>query len=298
MKPSSLPAIAAFEQVARLGSFTRAAEVLGMSTSALSQTVRKLEAELGVRLLSRTTRKVAPTEVGARFLDGVTPGLAGLAQACEALEDEGEQPRGTLRVALSTIAYTLLVAPHLARFCRTYPGVSVELGLSEGVNEIVGEGFDLGVRLGELLPKDMIATPIGGPQRLVIVGSPAYFAEHPRPTAPHDLLTHDCIRLRFVTSGRINRWWLGGVDGELELDVRGRLIVNTMTEIVGAACEGLGLAQVFAGLARPHVADKRLVRVLQAYSAPFPGFHMYYPSRAQMPAKVRVFIDFFRAANR
>lgn len=298
MKPGSLPAIAAFECVARHGSFTRAADALGVSTSALSQTVRKLEAELGVRLLSRTTRKVGPTEAGARFLAAVGPGLVTLADACAALEDEGEQPRGTIRVALSRVAFALLIAPHLARFAASFPELRVELGLSDGINEIVGEGFDLGIRLGERLPRDMIAAPIGGPQRLAIVGSPAYFDARPRPTRPHDLLAHDCLRLRFVTSGRVNRWWLGRDGEEIELDVDGRLILNDMVEIVGAACQGLGLAQVFLGLARPHLTARRLVQVLTSHSAPFPGFHVYYPSRAQMPLKVRAFIDFFRAANR
>lgn len=300
MRPADLPAIAAFECVARHGSFTRAADELGLSTSALSQAVRKLERSVGVLLLRRTTRSVGATEAGARFLAAVGPGLAQVAAACEALEGEGEGPRGTVRVALSRVAYAMLIAPHLARFARTYPEVRLEFGISDGLSEIVGEGFDIGVRLGERLPKDMIAVPLGGPQRVVVVGAPEYFerATAPRPTEPSHLLAHDCIRMRFVTSGRLLRWWFGDGADELELDVAGKLVLNDMLEIVDAAVAGLGLAQVFAGLCRAHIAEKRLVRVLQAHGAPFPGFHMYYPNRAQMPAKIRGFLDFFQAANR
>lgn len=298
IRPADLPAIAAFECVARRGSFTRAADELGLSTSALSQQVRKLEAALDLQLLRRTTRRVSPTDAGARLLAAATASLASLADAVDGLADEGEQPRGAVRVALSRVAYTLLIAPHLPGFRRAFPEVQLEFGLSDGLSEIVGEGYDLGVRLGERLPRDMVATPLGGPQRLAVVGSPAYFAAHPRPTTPHDLLAHDCIRLRFVTSGRINPWTLDSDAGELELAVRGSLVLSDMVETLAAAVAGLGLAQVFEGLARPDLAAKRLVRVLPAYAAPFPGFSAYYPSRAHLPARVRAFLEFFRKATK
>lgn len=299
IRPTDLPAFASFECVARNGSFTRAGDELGVSPSALSQAVRKLEAQLGAQLLRRTTRSVSPTDAGARLLAATTASLGGLAEAVDALADEGEQPRGTVRVALSRVAYTLFIAPHLPAFMAAYPGVQVELGIADGLSEIVGEGYDVGVRLGERLPRDMVATPLGGQQRLTIVGSPAYFERHPKPTRPHDLLTHDCIRLRFVTSGRFNKWWLGDDDSsELELDVTGSLILHDMVEIVAAAAAGLGLAQVFEGLARPYLADKRLTRVLHSHAAPFPGFYFYYPTRAHMPARVRAFVEFFRKATR
>ncbi|MDC0717831.1 LysR family transcriptional regulator [Nannocystis bainbridge] len=298
IKPTDLPAIAAFECVARHCSFTRAADELGVSTSALSQTVRKLERHLGVLLLRRTTRSVSPTDAGARFLAGIAPGLAQLHEACEALEGEGEAPRGLVRVALSRVTYTLFIAPHLARFGREHPHVRLEFGLSDGLSEVVGEGFDVGIRLGEAIPRDMITAPLGGPQRLVVVGAPEYFASRPRPTAPRDLLDHDCIRLRFVTSGRLLRWWLGTGEDEVELDVDGRIILNDMVAIAEAATAGLGLAQVFAGLVRAPLAEKRLVHVLQRHCAEFPGFSFYYPNRAHMPVKLRCFLDFFRAANR
>ncbi|MCY1008594.1 LysR family transcriptional regulator [Nannocystis pusilla] len=298
IRPADLPAIAAFECVARHCSFTRAAAELGVSTSALSQTVRKLERHLGVLLLRRTTRSVGPTDAGARFLAGVGPGLAQLAEACESLEGEGDAPRGLVRVALSRVTYALFIAPHLARFAREHPHIRLEFGLSDGLSEVVGEGFDVGVRLGEAIPRDMITAPLGGPQRLVIVGAPDYFARHPRPTAPRDLQGHDCIRLRFVTSGRLQRWWLGDGDDDVELDVDGRVVLNDMLAIVDAAIAGLGLAQVFAGLVRAPLAGKQLVRVLQSHGAEFPGFSFYYPNRAHMPVKLRCFLDFFRAANR
>lgn len=298
IKPSDLPAIAAFECVARRGSFTRAAEELGLSTSALSQAVRKLEAAVGLQLLRRTTRSISPSDAGARLLAAATASLTGLAEAVDSLADEGEQPRGPVRVTLSRVAHTLLIAPHLPAFMRAYPDVQVELALGDGLSEIVAEGHDLGIRLGERLPRDMIATPLGGPQRLAIVGSPEYFARHPKPTSPHDLLAHDCIRLRFVTSGRFNNWWLAADGAEQDLVVRGSLVLSDMVEVVGAAVAGLGLAQVFEGLAKPYLADKRLVRVLYGHAAPFPGFFAYYPTRAHMPARVRVFLEFFRKATK
>jgi DNA-binding transcriptional LysR family regulator len=298
MQPSHLPALAAFEAVARHGSFTRAADELSVSTSALSQTVRKLEQVLSVRLLSRTSRRVAPTEAGARFLAAVGPGLATLAEACAAVEDESDTVRGTVRVSLSRVAHALFIAPHLPRFLREHPAIHVELGLNDGLTELVAEGYDLGIRLGERLPKDMVAVPLGGEQRLVVVAAPAYLEGRTRPGTPADLAAHECIRLRFVTSGRSNRWWMVDNGAELDLDVDGRLVLNDMNEVVAAALLGSGVAQVFEGLARPHVAARTLVRLMRAYEAPFPGFRFYYPSRAQLPAKLRAFIEFFQKANR
>lgn len=298
LTPAQLPAIAAFACVARHGSFTRAADELGISTSALSQTIRRLERAMGVRLLARTTRRVAATDAGARFLTAVLPGLDSLAGACEALQDEGDTPRGVVRVCLSRVAYALLVEPHLAGFAKECPEVEVELGLSDGISDIVGEGYDIGLRLDERLAQDMVAVPVGGDQRMVIVGSPAYFRAHPKPQTPADLLAHNCIRLRFVSSRRMFRYWLSRDGEEIDVDVRGRLVLNDMVPIVEAACAGVGLAQVFEGLAREHLARRRLVRVLDAYSAPFPGFYFYYPSRAHLPLRVRAFLSYFQRVNR
>lgn len=298
MTPAQLPAIAAFACVARHGSFTRAADELGISTSALSQTIRRLERAMGVRLLSRTTRRVAATDAGARFLTAVQPGLDSLSGACEALLDEGDTPRGVVRVCLSRVAHALLIEPHLASFAKECPEVELELGLSDGISDIVGEGYDVGLRLDERLAQDMVAVPVGGDQRMVIVGSPAYFRAHPKPQTPADLLSHSCIRLRFVSSRRMFRFWLSRDGQEFDVDVRGRLVLNDMVPIVEAACAGVGLAQVFEGLAKEHLARRRLVRVLDDYSAPFPGFYFYYPSRAHLPLRVRAFLSYFQRVNR
>ncbi len=297
MTPAQLPAIAAFACVARHGSFTRAADELGISTSALSQTMRRLERTMGVRLLARTTRKVAATAAGTRFLNAVVPGLDSLAGAWAALQDEGDTPRGVVRVCLSRVAFALLVEPHLAGFAQEFPDIELELGLSDGISDIVSEGYDLGIRLDERLAQDMVAVPIGGPQRLAIVGSPAYFRSHAKPKVPADLRAHNCIRLRFVSSSRLFRFWLSRDGEELDIDVRGHLVLNDMVPIVEAARAGVGLAQVFEGLAQEHLEKRRLVRVLEEYSTPFPGFYFYYPSRAHLPLRVRTFVTYFQRVN-
>lgn len=298
MTPAQLPALAALACVARHGSFTRAADELGISTSALSQTVRRLERAMGVRLPARTTRRVAATDAGARFLSAIVPGLDSLAGACAALQEEGDTPRGVVRVCLSRVAFTLLIQPHLPGFAREFPEVELELGLNDGISDLVSEGYDVGVRLDERLAQDMVAIPVGTAQRLAIVGSPAYFRAHPRPKEPTDLREHDCIRLRFVSSSRMFRFWLSRDGEELDIEVRGRLVLNDMVPMVDAACAGLGLAQVFEGLAREQLAKRRLVRVLDEYSAPFPGFYFYYPSRAHLPLRVRSFLTYFQQMNR
>ena len=196
-----------------------------------------------------------------------------------------------MRVCLSRVAHALLIAPHLAGFAKECPEVELELGLSDGISDIVGEGYDVGLRLDERLAQDMVAVPVGGDQRMVIVGSPAYFRAHPKPQMPADLLSHSCIRLRFVSSRRMFRFCLSRDGQEFDVDVRGRLLLNDMVPIVETACAGVGLAQVFEGLAREHLARRRLVRVLDVYSAPFPGFYFfyfYYPSRAPAAARARV----------
>jgi DNA-binding transcriptional LysR family regulator len=297
MDPAQLPALVAFANVARHGSFTRAAAEGGISASALSQSIRALEAQLNVRLFNRTTRRVALTEAGAQFLERVRPALALLDEAYETLEETQAEPRGTLRINLPRIASELLVMPHLAEFTRRYPRIVFEMSLDEGLSDLIGEGFDAGIRLGERLARDMVAVPLSGPLRLVVAGSPAYFEQYGKPVTPSELTQHNCLRYRFATSRGIYRWEFaepGQPRRVIEVETAGTFITNDLRTMVHAAEQGVGLLHVIEDYVRPQLADGRLVRVLDDWSLTFDGFSLYMPSRTQMPLKLRVFVDFLR----
>jgi DNA-binding transcriptional LysR family regulator len=296
MDASRLPALVAVAAVARHGSFTRAAVAAGMSTSALSQTVRALEAQLGVRLFNRTTRRVALTEAGAQFLARVQPALSEIEAAFESLDETRGMPAGTLRITLSRIASELLVLPHLAEFMARYPQIRLELSLDDGFTDLIGEGFDAGIRLGESLAPGMVAVALGGPIHLAVVGSPAYFARRAPPATPADLGAHDCLHYRFATGG-VYRWeFTQPEEPERVFDVvtEGRFVTNDLRTMVRAAEEGVGLLHVIDDYVRAQLDDGRLVPVLQSWCPSFPGFHLYTAGRAQMPAKLRVLIDYLR----
>ena len=297
MDPAQLPALVAFASVARHGSFTRAAAEGGVSASALSQSVRSLEAQLNVRLFNRTTRRVALTEAGAQFLERVRPALAMIDEACEALDETRAEASGTLRINLPRIASELLVMPHLAEFTRRYPRVVLEMSLDEGLSDLIGEGFDAGIRLGERLARDMVAVPLSGPLRLVVAGSPTYFERYPKPSTPSDLIQHDCLRYRFSTSRGIYRWEFaepGKAQRAFEVQTGGTFVTNDLRTMVNAAEQGVGLLHVIEDYVRPQLNDGRLVRVLEDWSLTFDGFSLYMPSRTQMPLKLRVFVDFLK----
>ena len=283
-----------FARVAHFGSFTRAAAELEVSPSALSQSVRALEARLGVRLLNRTTRRVALTEHGARFLERIQPGLAQIQDAFDDLDDVRHRPTGRLRVNVGRTALRIMIEPLLPRFMARYPELEVELFADDTLADLVAEGFDAGIRLGESLALDMVAVPFGGPQRQVIVGAPAYFERHPPPRTPQDLAGHDCIRLRLPGSRRLYPFEFSRDGRDFDVEVRGRLILNEGAHILSAARAGLGLAQVFEPSARADLREGRLVEVLSDWLSPFPGFYIYYPARTQLPMKLRVFVDFLR----
>jgi DNA-binding transcriptional LysR family regulator len=296
MDAAQLPALMAVAAVARHGSFTRAAEAAGMSTSALSQTVRALEAQLGVRLFNRTTRRVALTEAGAQFLARVQPALAQIEAAFEALDETRGEPAGTLRINLPRVASELLVMPHLAEFMTRYPQIRLELALDDGFADLVGEGFDAGIRLGESLAPGMVAVALGGPIRLAVVGSPEYFARHASPATPGDLDAHDCLHYRFATGG-VYRWEFAqpGQPGSVfDVITQGRFVTNDLRTMVRAAEQGLGLLHVIDDYVRAQLDDGRLVPVLETWCPSFPGFYLYTAGRAQMPSKLRVLIDFLR----
>lgn len=297
IEPAMLPALAAFECVARNASFSRAAAEMGLSASALSQSVRSLERRLGVRLLARTTRRVGLTEEGARLLDGVRRGLGELGGALASLDQARERPTGTVRITLPRLAFALYFAPHVADFATHYPDVGIEFALDDKLADLVADRFDIGLRMADNIAGDMVAIPIGRPQRLIVAAAPSYFERYPLPLHPADLAAHDCIRFRFPTSGRNARWLFRHRDGELELEVSGRFVVNDADAELDLLRRGLGISQVVESMVVDDLRAGRLREVLADYAWPMPVAHLYFPSRAQMPARLRVFIDFFRHAN-
>jgi DNA-binding transcriptional LysR family regulator len=292
-----LSAVVAFARVAHHASFTRAADELGVSPSALSQTVRALEAGMGVRLLHRTTRRVGLTEHGARFLDRVRAGLAQIDAAFEDLDSVRDVPAGKLRINVPRIAAELLVLPHLPGFLARYPQVEVELFVETALTDLVAGGFDAGIRLGESLARDMIAVPIGPLERQVVVATPAYLARHGVPATPAALVGHECIVHR-LSNGRPMPWEFTRDGRDFDVEVAGRLVFNDAGLIHAAVRAGLGMAQGFEALMAADIAAGRLQCVLQDWQAPFAGFHLYYPAREQMAPKLRVFIDYLRQALR
>lgn len=287
-------AVWAFTRVARHASFSRAAEELEVSPSALSQTIRNLEQQLDVRLLQRTTRRVGLTEHGQRFLQQVSAGLGQVDEAFEDLENTREQPVGHLRINLARTAARDLVLPLLPGFMARYPQVQVELYTDDGMADLVAGGFDAGIRLGEALAQGMVAVPISPLQEMAVVATPAYLQRYGTPATPSDLAGHDCVRFRLPGSGRLLAWDFSRDGRDFVVEVSGRLIVNDSALLRMAALSGQTLAQLMASVVAQDLRDGSLQRVLQAYTPPFPGYYLYYSSGRQMPRKLRVFIDYLR----
>ncbi|GAB2483800.1 LysR family transcriptional regulator [Comamonas humi] len=289
-----LHALNIFVQVARTHSFTRAGDRLGVSASAVSQQMRKLEAHLGLRLLNRTSRHVALTEAGQQLLAEASPALDQLDLALQRLRADHDAPSGLLRINTSRLAAGMLITPRLDEFLARYPRIQLELFTDDTFADIVQGGFDAGIRLGAFLARDMVSLPLDRGQWEAVVASPDYLRRHGRPETPADLAAHDCLRFRLPGSGRLLPW-IFMVDGqEVELEVAGRLIFSDDALVTRAACQGHGLAHKFAGSIRKELADGRLVQVLQSYERPWSGFHIYYPARKLMPPKLRAFVDFLR----
>jgi DNA-binding transcriptional LysR family regulator len=282
--------------VANRRSFTGAAAELRVSASAVSQAIAALEERVGVRLLQRTTRSVSLTEAGARFVARVAPALEGVRDAYRSLESLRDRPAGLLRVRTLRVGYALVLQPRLAAFLAAFPDIRLEVSFEEGV-DLVSAGFDAGIHLGETIGRDMIAVRVSEDQRIAVVGSPAYFAKHPRPKHPRDLHAHDCINYR-NPDGSIYRWELTDRGKEIEIAVDGRLAMNDRELMVTPALEGVGLAYVAESRVREHLAHKRLVRVLEAYCPPFPGLFLYYPSRAQIAPKLVALVEHLRLPRR
>lgn len=291
----NLAALNAFRQIARQGSFTRAAAELGVSASALSQSLRALEAHLGVRLLNRTTRHVGVTEAGRAFLERLGPALAEIDAAVDALRETQARPSGVLRLTVSRSAASMVLAPVMAAFMLAYPDITLDLDIENGLVDIVAAGFDAGIRLGEALHQDMVAVPVSAPIRCCVVGAPAYFARHGRPVSPADLQRHRCLRYRYVSSGGVYRWEFLDQGRRIEVAVEGPLIANDSFLSAQLAEAGAGLAYVFEPQARAALVTGGLETVLDAWMPPPDAFYLYTPSRSHMPPKLRVFIDFLRA---
>ena len=281
MGRGSLDDIVAFLAVARERSFTRAAAHLGVSQSALSQTVRGLEERLGLRLLNRTTRSVSPTAAGEQLLRTVGPHADGMEAGMAALTDLRDKPAGHIRITADENAVRSILWPALKTLLPAYPEMSVEVVTDNGLTDIAAEGFDAGVRTGGIVAKDMVAVPIGPEIRMAAVAAPAYFARHPPPRTPQDLTAHRCINLRLPTHGGRYAWEFEKAGRELKVRVEGQLTFNTVGMMVEAALAGFGIAYVSQEQVAAHIADGRLLRVLAAWCPPFAGYHLYYPSRRQ-----------------
>jgi DNA-binding transcriptional LysR family regulator len=287
----------AFITVAREGSFTRAAAQLGVSQSALSHTIRALEARLGIRLLTRTTRSVSPTEAGERVLQNVAPRFDEIESAMAALTELREKPAGTVRITTAEHAANSVIWPRLSKFLPDYPDIRVELTIDYGLTDIVADRYDLGVRLGDQVAKDMIAVRIGPDMRMAVVGAPDYFAKRPLPETPQDLTAHDCINLRLPTHGGLYAWEFEKEGHPLNARVEGQLTFNSSTPRLRAALAGFGLAFLPEDMAQEHIAEGRLVRVLEDWCPTFPGYHVYYPSRRQSSPALALVINALRYAQ-
>jgi DNA-binding transcriptional LysR family regulator len=294
MPRESLGDLAAFLAVARERSFTRAAARLGVSPSALSHTLRGLEERLGLRLLSRTTRNVTPTEAGERLLRTLAPALDDIDAELASLGELRDKPSGTIRITTSENAAQTILWPTLARLLPKYPDIHVELAVEAALTDIVAERFDAGVRLGEHVAKDMVAVRIGPDLRMAVVGSPAYFARSAPAKTPHDLAQHECINLRMATAGGLYAWEFEKRGRALNVRVDGRLVFNNTNLVLRAAEAGFGLACAPEDYVEAQVADGRLTRVLDNWCPPFAGYHLYYPSRRQQSPAFALLVDALR----
>lgn len=285
--------LAAFLAVARERSFTRAAAELGVSQSALSHTIREMEQRLGVRLLDRTTRSVSPTPAGRKLLDSVGPRMDEIADAVASLASFRDRPAGSIRINAADHALRTVLWPKIDDFVRRYPDIQVEVDSENGLIDIVEQGYDAGVRLGEQVARDMIATRIAPDWSMAVVGAPAYLAMHEPPGTPDDLTLHRCINLRLVTKGSFYPWEFEKAGRRLNVHVEGQLAFNSSVHALTAALAGHGLACIPADVAAPHLAAGQLVQVLADWMPVFEGYHLYYPSR-QHSAAFRLFVDAVR----
>ena len=294
MQRGNLDDLLAFVAVGRERSFTKAAAKLGISQSALSHTIRELEARLGVRLLTRTTRSVAPTAAGERLLQKVGPRFEEIEAELEALSELREKPAGTIRITAGDHAIHSVLWPKLAKLLPKYPDVKVEITIDYGLADIVAQRYDAGVRWGEQVAKDMIAVRIGPDVRFAVVGAKSYFTKRAVPRTPQDLIDHNCVNLRLPTYGGTYAWEFAKDGRELKVRVEGQLVFNGIFQVLDAAVAGLGLAFVPEDIAQPYLAKGRLKRALEEWCPAWSGYHLYYPHRRQPSPAFALLVDALR----
>ncbi|MAB24154.1 LysR family transcriptional regulator [Pseudomonas neustonica] len=286
-----------FVTVAREGSFTRAASLMGVTQSALSQAVSGLEARLEIRLLTRTTRSVSLTAAGERLLNSIGHRIDEIDAELDELTALRDKPAGTVRITTGEHVLRTTLLPKLTPLLLEYPDINIEFDINYGFRDIVADRFDAGVRLGDTIDKDMIATPIGPQLRMAVAASPAYFATHPAPRQPSDLVNHNCINMRLQSAGGLYAWEFEHRGHPLDVRVDGQLIFNTSPAMVDAALAGVGIAFLPEDEFAPHLEEGRLLRVLEAYCPPFPGYYLYYPSRRQPSHAFSLVLDALRVTR-
>ena len=289
--------LSVFLAIARHRSFRKAADEMGVTPSALSHSLRALEEALGLRLLNRSTRSVALTEAGQRLWSRVMPAFRDIDDALDDLNTFRDTPTGTLRINAARPSTQIILLPMVTRFLAAYPGVDVEIVVNNAVVDMVSQGFDAGVRFGEIIARDMIAVPLGPSQRSAYVASPEFFRRHPKPTTPQELKGLPCIRFRF-DSGRHYAWEFERDGVEFSVEVDGQLTLGEQDLAVQAALDGAGIAFAFEAQVKDLIEQGRLVRVLDDWCPFYPGFYLYYPSRRQLPATLRAFVDFARSTTK
>lgn len=294
MARRNLNDLLSFITVAREGSFTRAAAQLGVTQSALSQAISGLEERMQIRLLTRTTRSVSPTAAGERLLHSVGHRIDEIEAELDMLTALRDKPAGTVRITCGPNVLKTTLLPKLTPLLREYPDIHIEFDANHAFRDIVADRFDAGVRLGDTIDKDMVAVPIGPKLRMAAAASPDYFVRHPAPDKPQALTQHQCINLRMIRSGRIYVWEFEEADGELNVRVNGQLTFNTSEHVVDAALAGLGIAFLPEEEFGTHIKDGRLIRVLEPWCLPFPGYYLYYPSRKQLSPAFSLVLDALR----
>jgi DNA-binding transcriptional LysR family regulator len=293
-RADSLDNLVAFAAVAQARSFTKAAAKIGVSQSALSQTITQLEARLGVRLLTRTTRSVAPTEAGERLLRVVAPRFEEIVSELASLRELRQKPAGTVRITATELAIDTILLPKLTPVMRQNPDLKIEFIVDYGLSNIVNDRYDAGVRSGEQVAKDMIAVRIGPDMRMAVVGAPSYFEDRAEPKKPQDLIAHNCINLRLPTHDSLYAWEFERGSRDLKVRVEGQLTCNGTAELLNGALAGLGLAYVPEGMVEQHIAKGRLKRVLADWCPPYSGYHLFYPSRRQSSAVFTLVVEALR----
>lgn len=297
MRGTEFSELTAFVAITERGNFSKAAATLGISTSTLSQKIRTLEERLGVRLLNRTTRSVALTEAGERLLQQVHPALDELGNAIESITASRDTPAGILRLSVGSLAVGMVLDPLLPGFRAAYPDITLDIVVDDSMIDIVDGHFDAGIRIGTRIERDMIAMRVSPDSRLIAVASPGYLAAHGKPDEPQDLRDHNCIRFR-QTTGAVHPWEFERGGEKVEIAVEGSLITNNLDLVVHAALDGTGVAYMLEGYMKADIAAGKLIPILEDWSRPYAGYHLFYPSRRQMPAKLKAFIDHLRSATR